>query len=86
MDLARADFDTDVFERTDAAEGLRHSGEADRNLARRGFFGGERHRPNILCERADWRRWGDWPHRSEAEEVSAGYFMLFTILSVGGWW
>ena len=26
MDLARADFDTDVVERADAAEGLRHSG------------------------------------------------------------
>jgi hypothetical protein len=26
------------------------------------------------------------PRRSEAEKVFACYFMLFTILSVGGWW
>jgi hypothetical protein len=60
MDLAGADFDTDVVERADPAEGLRHSSEADRNLAGRGFFGGDRHRPNILCERADGRQRGDW--------------------------
>jgi hypothetical protein len=27
-----------------------------------------------------------WPRHSETEKAFACYFMLFVILSVGGWW